>query len=238
MAKCASHSFTWFENGNSSFRIACALRLGSPLCHPHQCICCTWVDSSGVHGLSCKKSAGRFTRHTHVNNLIKRALECAHVPTNLQGDPKRCVPIKISVVTLIKKLFISNYNHTLFSLWKTIYQSFSYFCPFLGNLWLFQDVFQMSTISLQANLYSSGKVVNDFYTLLFRDGSYFCCDGSFQFLNCLRISLVYIVFEETPQIKIWGGVRSGEYEAHSSSHLLMSLSSNLCLNQARILLAV
>ena len=34
----------------------------------------------------------------------------------VQGDPKRCVPIKISIVTLIKKLFISNYNHTLFSL--------------------------------------------------------------------------------------------------------------------------
>ena len=70
----------------------------------------------------------------------------------IQGDPKRCVPMKISIVTLIKKLFISNYNHTLFSLWKTIHQSFNYFCPFLVNLWLSQDVFQMSTISLQANL--------------------------------------------------------------------------------------
>ena len=68
----------------------------------------------------------------------------------LQDDPKRCVPIKISIVTLIKKLLISNYNHTLFSLWKTIHQSFSYFCQFLVNLWLFQDVFQMFTISLQA----------------------------------------------------------------------------------------
>ena len=89
----------------------------------------------------------------------------------------------------------------------------------------------MSTISLQANLYSSGKVVNHFYTLLFRDGSYFCCDGSFQFLNCLWIFLVYIVFEKTPQIKIWG-LRSGECGAHSTSHLLlMSLSSNLCLTK-------
>ena len=34
----------------------------------------------------------------------------------VQGDPKRCVPIKISIVALIKKLFISNYIHTLFSL--------------------------------------------------------------------------------------------------------------------------
>ena len=59
-----------------------------------------------------------------------------------------------------------------------IHQSFIYFCQLLVNLWLSQDVFQMSTISLQANLYSSGKVVNHFYTLLFRDGSYFCCDDT------------------------------------------------------------
>ena len=92
---------------------------------------------------------------------------------DVQGDPKRYVPMKISIVALIKKLFISNYNHTLFSLWKTIHQSFSYFCQFLVNLWLSQDLFQMSTISLQANLYSSDKVVNHFYTLLFRDDCYF-----------------------------------------------------------------
>ena len=65
--------------------------------------------------------------------------------------------MKISIVTLIKELFISNYNHKLFSLWKSIHQSFSYFCRFLDNLWLSKDLFQMSTISLQANLYSSDK---------------------------------------------------------------------------------
>ena len=113
--------------------------------------------------------------------------------------------MKISIVTLIKKLFISNYNHMLFSLWKTIHQSFNYFCRFLVNLWLSQDVFHMSTISLQANLYSSGKVVNHFYTLFFRDGSYFCCDGSFQFFNFLWISLVYIVFSGNPTDKNLGG---------------------------------
>ena len=37
-----------------------------------------------MHGLSCKKSAGRFSRQTYVNNLIKRALESAHVPTILE----------------------------------------------------------------------------------------------------------------------------------------------------------
>ena len=81
---------------------------------------------------------------------------------------------------------------------------FQLFLSIFVNLWFFQDVFQMYTISLQANLYSSGKVVNHFYTLLFWDGSYFCYDGSFRLLNCVWISLLYIVFEETPQIKIFG----------------------------------
>ena len=69
---------------NRSLRIACGLRLGSPLCQPHECICGTQVESTGVHGLSCRKSAGRFSRHFHVNNLIRKALESAHVPTILE----------------------------------------------------------------------------------------------------------------------------------------------------------
>ena len=36
----------------------------------------------------------------------------SYISGYVQGDPKRCVPMKISIVTLIKKLFISNYNHT------------------------------------------------------------------------------------------------------------------------------
>ena len=64
--------------------IACGLRLGSPLCQPHECICDTQVESTGVHGLSCRKSAGRFSRHFNVNNLIRKALESAHVPTILE----------------------------------------------------------------------------------------------------------------------------------------------------------
>ena len=75
------------------------------------------------------------------NNGIRTFLEDTII-LQIQGDPKRCVPMKISIVTLIKKLFVSNYSHTLFSLWKTIHQSFNYFCRFLINLWLSQDVFQ------------------------------------------------------------------------------------------------
>ena len=75
---------------NFSFKTACALCFGLPLHHPHQCICCTTVDSSKVQGLICKMSAERFFRHSNVNNLIKRALESAHVPTILELQGISC----------------------------------------------------------------------------------------------------------------------------------------------------
>jgi hypothetical protein len=40
---------------DSSLRIAVALRLGAPICAPHACICGGIVDSTGTHGLSCRK---------------------------------------------------------------------------------------------------------------------------------------------------------------------------------------
>ena len=94
MAVSAPHASHWLnaipipslglKMDNRSLRIACGLRLGSPLCQPRKCICGTQVESTGVHGLSCRKSAGRFSRHFHVNNLIRKALEFALVPTILE----------------------------------------------------------------------------------------------------------------------------------------------------------
>ena len=69
---------------NSSLRIAIALRLGAPVCAPHVCVCSASVDSSGRHGLSCRKSAGRLSRHSAVNDLIKRALSSAEIPSRLE----------------------------------------------------------------------------------------------------------------------------------------------------------
>jgi len=53
---------------DSSLRIAIALRLGAPVCSPHTCVCSphtcvcgATVDSTGRHGLSCHKSAGRHS---------------------------------------------------------------------------------------------------------------------------------------------------------------------------------
>ena len=69
---------------NSSLRISIALRLGAPVCAPHVCVCGAEVDSTGRHGLSCRKSAGRLSRHSAVNDLIKRALSSAEIPARLE----------------------------------------------------------------------------------------------------------------------------------------------------------
>ena len=65
---------------NSATRIACGLRLGTSLCHPHTCQCGSEVDKSGRHGLSCKSAGGRHSRHSQANELIRRALNSAQVP--------------------------------------------------------------------------------------------------------------------------------------------------------------
>lgn len=52
---------------NNSIRICIALRIGAPICQPHFCLCGTFVDEYGIHGLSCKKSARRIPRHIEFN---------------------------------------------------------------------------------------------------------------------------------------------------------------------------
>ena len=57
----------------------------SPVCAHHTCICGATVKSSGFHGLSCRKSAGRIIRHNALNDLIKRSLALtAEIPSRLE----------------------------------------------------------------------------------------------------------------------------------------------------------
>ena len=77
-------------------RVAVALRLGAPVCEPHNCSrCAHLVNRLGHHGLSCKKSAGRLSRHANLNDVIKRALANAGLPSVLEpqgldrGDGRR-----------------------------------------------------------------------------------------------------------------------------------------------------
>ncbi|KAI5637191.1 hypothetical protein NE865_10088 [Phthorimaea operculella] len=69
---------------NDTLRIAVALRLGCRVCEDHSCPCGASVDSTGHHGLSCAKCAGRFPRHHALNEIIRRALVSANVPCVLE----------------------------------------------------------------------------------------------------------------------------------------------------------
>ena len=42
------------------------------------------VTQDGWHGLSCFKSAGRFSRHSNLNALIKQSLSSTHIPSVLE----------------------------------------------------------------------------------------------------------------------------------------------------------
>ena len=42
------------------------------------------VTEDGWHGLSCHKSAGRFSRHSNLNALIKQSLSSTHIPSVLE----------------------------------------------------------------------------------------------------------------------------------------------------------
>jgi hypothetical protein len=64
---------------NETIRIATGLRLGAALCAPHNCSCGVSVDARGIHGLSCRRSAGRHQKHAQLNDIIHRALTRAGV---------------------------------------------------------------------------------------------------------------------------------------------------------------
>ena len=55
---------------SESFRVAIALRVGADVCIPHSCRCGGRMDSRGLHGLSCRYSAGRFPRHSAMNDVV------------------------------------------------------------------------------------------------------------------------------------------------------------------------
>ena len=67
-----------------SVRMAIALRVGADVCIPHSCRCGGKKNGRGLHGLSCKYSAGRIPRHLAMNDVIKRALQKAGLQSVLE----------------------------------------------------------------------------------------------------------------------------------------------------------
>ena len=70
---------------DSTVRVVVGLRLGTRICGAHTCQHCeAEVSGLGRHSLSCKKSVGRFQRHTVLNDIMKYTLSAAHVPSRLE----------------------------------------------------------------------------------------------------------------------------------------------------------
>ena len=69
---------------DDSIRIATGLRLGADIVMEHTCVCGASVDRKGTHGLSCRKSGGRISRHHAANETLRRALVSGGVPAILE----------------------------------------------------------------------------------------------------------------------------------------------------------
>ena len=66
------------------FIVAIAVSVGGDVCIPHSCRFGERMDSRGLQGLSCKYRAGSFPRHSAMNDVIKRTLQKACLPSVLE----------------------------------------------------------------------------------------------------------------------------------------------------------
>ena len=78
-------SFIGLRMDDDVICIAVSLRLGVAMRNPHVCACCgAQVTSLGTHGLNCRLSKGRHSRHAAINDILKRALESSKFPSHLE----------------------------------------------------------------------------------------------------------------------------------------------------------
>ena len=94
LAAAAPHSGDWLHVlpisscglrlDDDAIRVAIGLRLGANLCDPHVCPCGTFVNSRGIHSLSCKRGSSNLTRHVIINNLVHRAFVRARIPSTME----------------------------------------------------------------------------------------------------------------------------------------------------------
>ena len=73
-------SFCGLRMCDETIRVAFGLHLGLNLCKARNCPCDELMSNQGIHGLSCKRRAGRSSRHHQVDNLISWALKRCDVP--------------------------------------------------------------------------------------------------------------------------------------------------------------
>jgi len=101
LAAAAEHSGDWMNAVpitaiglklvDDAVRIAVGLRLGASLTLPHACRCAAEVLADGHHGLSCRRGNGMHARHDMVNEVLRRALASAAIPS--VREPKGLFPV-------------------------------------------------------------------------------------------------------------------------------------------------
>ena len=65
---------------DDAVRASVALRFGCSVCVAHTCRGGSLVDTHGLHGLVCKRTLSRITRHHAISDAITRSLTAAGVP--------------------------------------------------------------------------------------------------------------------------------------------------------------
>ena len=70
---------------DNTVRVAVGLWLGTRVSGPHTCQhCAAEVSVLGRHSLSCRRNEGRLQRHAALNDIFKRVLSAAHMPSRLE----------------------------------------------------------------------------------------------------------------------------------------------------------
>jgi len=106
LALSAPHSGDWLHAlpisacglrlDDEAVRVAVGLRLGSKLCEPHQCPCGAQVSPEGTHGLACRRSSGRTTRHHALNDLGANSRKNPRIYLKIDPKPILCPKLRQS----------------------------------------------------------------------------------------------------------------------------------------------
>ena len=82
---------------NESFFIGVTFIIGLDVSVPHKCRCCAQIGKFGIQSLHRCSSAGRFPRHSGLNDAIKRCLGSAGFPCQLEPvSLGHLVPLQVS----------------------------------------------------------------------------------------------------------------------------------------------
>ena len=79
------HANYYFSSSTSqSNSNICRLRLGTTLCHPHECNNDEMIKPNRRHGLKCKQATSQTMRQEDVNKLIMHGLDQVKFPSTLE----------------------------------------------------------------------------------------------------------------------------------------------------------